>query len=237
MKRKIIYIVAVILLVTIAHGDSFANKKKDETPFAKGVQYFYQQKFEIAELLFQEELKINPENARAYSYLGDIFLYKKRYDGALQLYLKAMELNPKSAEDAFRIGQIYYYKKQPHEAIEYFHKAWTLNPQLKFSYYHIGLSYLMLLRNKEKTIESWQHFLVIAPEDPQYDKIKRVIELLKDPAFVLPPPGSDIPIEEALHLGGIVLQETQRDAQDKKAGHESKKTKNKMEDIYRDDEL
>lgn len=235
MKKLYIYGAIVFLSVTIA--TSHAAKKDEDTPFKKGVKYFYQQKFEIAELLFQEELKNNPENALAYSYLGDIFLYKKRYDGALQLYIKAMELNPKSAEDSFRIGQVYYYKKQPQEAIEYFKKAFNLNPQLKFAYYHIGLTYLMLLRDKEKTIESWEKFLAIAPEDPQYEKIKRVIELLKDPKFVLPPPGSDVSIEEALHLGGIVLDDVQREAQDKKAGHETKKTKNKLEEIYRDDEL
>ena len=237
MKKIVLSCLITLLSVTIAYTISFAAKKDDDTPFKKGVKYFYQQKFEIAELLFQEELKNNPENAMAYSYLGDIFLYKKRYDGALQLYIKALELNPKSAEDAFRIGQVYYYKKQPEEALAYFKKAFSLNPQLKFAYYHIGLTYLMLLRDKEKTIESWEKFLAIAPEDPQYEKIKRVIELLKDPKFVLPPPGSDVSIEEALHLGGIILDDVQREAQDKKAGHETKKTKNKLEEIYRDDEL
>ncbi len=237
MKKTPIHIIVIFIAIGLIVPFSFALQKDDDTPYKKGVKYFYQQKFEIAELLFQEELKNNPENALAYSYLGDIFLYKKRYDGALQLYIKALELNPKSAEDAFRIGQVFYYKKQPEESINYFQKAFSLNPQLKFAYYHIGLTYLMLLRDKEKTIESWEKFLAIAPEDPQYEKIKRVIELLRDPKFVLPPPGSDISIEEALHLGGITLDEVQREAQDKKAGHETKKTKNKLEEIYRDDEL
>ena len=62
-------------------------------------------------------------------------------------------------------------------------------------------------------------------------------ELLRDPNFVLPPPGSDISIEEALHLGGSVLMEAERKAKEKKAGHERKKTKHKLENIYRDDEL
>ena len=38
-------------------------------------------------------------------------------------------------------------------------------------------------------------------------------------------------------LGGAVLKETDHKAEDKKAGHESKKTKDTMEDIYRDDAL
>ena len=77
----------------------------------------------------------------------------------------------------------------------------------------------------------------MAPEDPQYEKIRRAIELLKDPNFILPSIGSDISIEEALHLGGVVLKDMERKAREKKAGHEAKKTKHKLEEIYKDDDL
>jgi hypothetical protein len=95
----------------------------------------------------------------------------------------------------------------------------------------------MLMRKKEQTISYWEKYLSIAPEDPQYEKIRRAIELLKDPNFIIPPIGSDIPIEEALHLGGAILKDSKHSAEGKKAGHEKKKTKDKIEDIYRDDDL
>ena len=188
-------------------------------------------------VLLQESLKKDPENQLAYSYLGDIFLRKKRYDGALQLYKKALDINPDSGENYFRIGQIYYYKKIGNLAIDNFKKAFDVNPKIKYAYYHIGLTHLMILRDKKNTISNWEKYLSIAPEDPQYEKIRRVIELLKDPNFVLPAVGSDISIEEALHLGGVTLKDTKHKATDKKAGHESKKTKDKIEEIYRDDDL
>jgi tetratricopeptide (TPR) repeat protein len=209
----------------------------DKELFKKAVGYFYERKFEMAELMFQEVLKANPENQMAYSYLGDIFLQKKRYDGAMELYRKALDLNPKSGEDYFRIGQIYYYKRDAAQALENFKRAYDINPGIKFAYYHMGLCHLMLLRDKQNTISSWENYLKIAPEDPQYEKIRRAIELLRDPKFVIPAVGSDVSIEEALHLGGIVLKETEQTAEDKKAGHETKKTKNTLEDIYRDDGL
>jgi tetratricopeptide (TPR) repeat protein len=232
-------ITALLLSITfLSPGDVYsAEKDEKDTLYRKATRYFFQKKFEMAELLLQEVIKKNPENVMAYSYLGDIFLKKKRYDGALNLYKKALDINPQMAENHFRIGQIYYYKKLGNMSIESFRKTLELDSKIKYAYYHIGLSYLMLLRDKKNTIENWETYIKIAPEDPQYEKIRRVIELLKDPNFVLPPVGSDISIEEALLLGGSTLKEVERKARDKKAGHEVKKTKEKIEEIYKDDDL
>ncbi len=237
-KKSLINGLSAILIYTLCAVPVFAAGDSDkESTFEKAQRYYFQRKFEIAELLLQQTLKENPENEKAYSYLGDIFLEKKRYDGALKLYQRALDLDPGNAENLFRVGQIYYYKKEGQKAREYFRKAFAADPSLKFTYYHIGLTNLMLLRDKQETIEAWEKFLSIAPEDPQYEKIKRVIELLRDPNFKLPPPGSDISIEEALHLGGVTLEDQKRTAEDRKAGHEKKKTKEKFEEIYRDDDL
>lgn len=236
-KNKLLIIVYTSFLLFSNEIFSLEKSQKEEKLIKKAINYFFQNKFEMAELLFQEEIKNNPENALAYSYLGDIFLKKKRFDGALNLYTKALDINPNNGENYFRLGQIYYYKKLGDLAIEKFEKSYELNPNLKFAYYHIGLTYLMLLRNKDSTIANWETFLKIAPEDPQYEKIRRVTELLKDPNFIIPPLGSDISIEEALHLGGVVLSDVKRKAGEKKAGHEAKKTKQKLEEIYKDDDL
>ncbi|HRX14808.1 MAG TPA: tetratricopeptide repeat protein [Spirochaetota bacterium] len=215
------------------HMKEFTGKN-----FKKGMSYYFQKKFEMAEYHLQEELKENPENYFAYSFLGDIFLIKKRYDEAITLFKRALDLRPDYAENHFRLGQAYYYKNIGNIAISHFTEAYNLNPQIKYSHYHIGLTHLMLLRDKENTIKSWMFYLSIAPEDPQYEKIRRAIELLKDPAFVLPPVGSDIPLEEVLHLGGSVLTKTERsDKDDKGAGHETKKTVDHKADIERDDDL
>ena len=236
---RILFITILLFshLLIINNIYSIEKKIKADTIFKRAISYFYQKKFEMAEILFQEELKKNPDNGLAHSYLGDIFIKKKRYDGALQLYKKSLNINPGNAKDYFRIGQIYYYKKRGDLAIENFEKSFELDPSLKFAHYHIGLSYLILLRDKENTIRSWETFINIAPEDPQYSKIRRAIELLRDPSFIIPSLGSDISIEEALHLGGKALQDTKHKALEKKAGHEKKKTKHKLEEIYMDDGL
>lgn len=237
--KTILLIAALALCAGSAQAQTRAKAKDaaEDDGFKKATAYFYERKFEMAEILLQEELKKNPENRLAYSYLGDIFFHKKRLDGAMELYRKALELDPKSAEEYFRLGQIHYYKKEPSPAVQNFERAYALDSKIKYAHYHIGLTRLMLERDKQGTIASWEKYLSIAPEDPQYEKIRRAIELLKYPNFVLPPVGSDISIEEALHLGGAVLRDADRKAEDKAAGHETKKTKSKLEDIYRDDGL
>ncbi|OHD64820.1 MAG: hypothetical protein A2176_10920 [Spirochaetes bacterium RBG_13_51_14] len=216
---------------------SFSQKGGEEDLFQKASGYFFKEKFDMAESLLEQVIEQNPGNALAYSYLGDIFLIKKRYDGALDLYQKSIDLNPESGENYFRIGQIYYYKHDGRRAVDNFKKAIEVDNQLRFAYYHVGLTYLMLLRDKNNTIENWEAYIRIAPDDPQYVKIKRAIELLKDPNFVIPPPDSDITIEEALLLGGLTIDKAIHKTTDQEAGHESKKTKRKLEDIYLDSDL
>src|SRR6056297_664143 len=182
-KRILKGVIAILIYMLCALPAYSASGSDKESTFEKAQRYYFQRKIEIAELLLQQTLKENPENEKAYSYLGDIFLEKKRYDGALKLYQRALDLDPDNGENLFRVGQIYYYKKEGQKAVEYFRKAFAADPSLKYSYYHVGLASLMLLRDKQKTINAWEQFLSIAPEDPQYEKIRRVIKLLKDPNF------------------------------------------------------
>ena len=88
MKRTGLILSAFLLLFSFFNSAGFC--KEDEL-FLKAQKYFFQKKFEMAELLLQEVIKTNPENALAYSYLGDILLKKQLYDGALNLYRKSLD--------------------------------------------------------------------------------------------------------------------------------------------------
>src|SRR5512145_1867716 len=134
MKKLIIQILFILVSAIAAYTQS----PQDDT-FQKATTYFFQKKFEMAELLLQEVIKKDPENEAAYSYLGDIYLRKKQFDGALNLYNRALEINPNSAENYFRIGQIYYYKRIGNVSLENYDKALSLDPKLKIVYYHKGL--------------------------------------------------------------------------------------------------
>ncbi len=235
--RKNFTVSITLIVFTLLCIPSFSQNRKSEDTFKKATAYFFQKKFEMAEHLLKEVIRDNPENVAAYSYLGDIYLNKKQYDAALNLYLRAVELDPNIAENYFRMGQIHYFKKNPNLAIENYDIALAKDNKLKIVYYHKGLTYLMLYRDKNNTITNWETYIRLSPEDPQYESIKRILELLKDPDFRLPPPGSEVSIEEALLLGGETLSRQERDAENKKAGHEKRKSKNELEKLYIDDDL
>jgi tetratricopeptide (TPR) repeat protein len=200
----------IILLLSLLPSQLFsqldAAKKTDpqssqESAFQKGQRYFYQKKFEMAEVMFLDALKDDPENALTYSYLGDLALAKKHYEGALGYYLKAVELRPESGENNFRLAQTYYYKGNAGKAIEHFLRTYELDNSMKFALYHAGLASLMLNRDKESAVKYWEEYIILAPDDPQKENIERVIELLKNPDFIIPPPESGISVEDALKRG------------------------------------
>ena len=231
-----ICLIAVCLILFHASAAGADDGTQDDM-MSKATSYYFKKQFDMAENLLRQAVTQNPENAKAHAYLADILLIKKRYDEALSHYRASLELDPQSGENYFRIGQVYYYKQNGPEAVENFKKAIEIDPQLRFAYYHIGLTYLMIMRDKQHTIENWEKYLAIAPDDPQNPKIRRAIELLKDPNFALPPPDSDITIEEALLLGGMSIDTTIHQSTDMEAGHEKKKTKRELEDLYLDEDI
>jgi tetratricopeptide (TPR) repeat protein len=237
MKCKACAYILITMLVSYAPGLHAQEAKNKNGLFEKASAYFFRKNFDAATPLLQRIIEEDPANFLAYTYLGDICLVKRRYDDALELYRKSIEINPASGANYFRMGQVFYHKRNGREAIRFFKRAIDTDGRLKFAYYHIGLTYLLLIRDKENTIENWEKFLEIAPDDPQYEKIKRVIALLKDPNFVIPPLDSDISIEEALLLGGLSIDRVTHKSSDKEEGHEVKKTKRKLEDLYLDDAL
>lgn len=233
-KRK--FITTALLLLLNVPALLTAQEAEDEL-FKKATRYYFQKKFAMAEVLLKESINKDPENALSYSYLADIYLNKQQYDAALNLYKRALDLAPQSAENHFRLGQVYYRKKLGNLAIEEFKKALELDQQMKYAHYHIGLAYLMLERNKPETLHHWKLYLALAPEDPQYENLRRVVSLLEDPNFKIPPVGSEISIEEALLLGGQTLTKQERKTEHHQAGQEDRKTREKLEDIYLDDGL
>jgi len=223
-------VVLAVILCLICQTDAVKTPESENTAFEKGQKYFYQKKFEMAEIMFLEALKTDPENDLTYSYLGDLVLAKKRYDDALAYYLKALELRPENAENNFRIAQTYYYKGDGEKAIEHFLKTYTLDSSMKFALYHTGLTYLMLNRDKENAVKYWEEYISLAGDDPQNANIKRVIELLKNPDFLIPPAESGITVEEALKRG---IQKDEKQEQDVPDGQKQ----DKYEGLYDNREI
>ncbi len=209
----------------------------DDEFFKKAEAYYFQKKYEIALKMLEAVLEKTPDNAKALSYTGDIYLIKKDYDKAIQRYNQSVELSADPAMDYFRLGQVYTARKEIPQAKENYQKAYSLNPSKTASLFQLGYLSLVYERDKNACIRYWRDYVLRTPNDPQKEKIQKVIDLLKNPDFVIPPLGSDISLEEALIMGGKTSREEEVDLKDKTTGHEKGKISNESKGLLDDENL
>ncbi|MDH5716084.1 MAG: tetratricopeptide repeat protein [Spirochaetia bacterium] len=237
MKYLINIILYFFLVNTLIYSQTQKSDNNSELLFKKGKKYFFENKYDAAGEIMKNIIAMNPNHAEALSILGDISLIKKEYYTALSYYKKAESESINPAIENFRMGQVYIKLDKPEESIQCFNKALLLDPSMKINLYQIGYVELVLNRNKYGTIENWRKFVNEAPTDYQNEKIRQVLKLLEDPNFKLPSRDSDITLEDALLLGGQLLEAASVETKDDTAGHEKAKTNNQTQELLEDNDL
>ncbi|GIX40882.1 MAG: hypothetical protein KatS3mg129_0615 [Leptospiraceae bacterium] len=159
------------------NSNSNNTKELEHQYFLKGEEHFFQKHFYTAEIFFKKVIQINPENAYAHSYLGDIYLYNKELDKAIYHYKIASELlsgikqyNEKNTKEIlflrsidqnkidipvkeyFRLVQAYYLKKNPEESEYYCNLILNKYPEFFQCYYYLSMIELEFRKNRKKTI-------------------------------------------------------------------------------------
>ena len=210
---------------------------EEDKEYKRAEKYFFEKKFRNAKDILLKIITQKTDHTKAISLLGDIYLFQKNYREAISQYRKAIELSREPSIEYFRLGQAYLELDQDQISKGSFQKAYTQNPGLKRALFQIGYIALFFERDKKQTIQYWKQFIREAPDDPQYEKVKRAIALLEDPNFKIPPKGSDISLQEALLLGTDDLKAKSVNTKDKKAGNEKSKTSNKTKELLEDEEL
>ena len=104
----------------------------------KAVNLHNSKKFEEAESLYREILKIEPTQLDANNNLG-VLLYKtNRLDESEKYYKKAIELKPDYAEAHYNLGNTLYTLKKFDEAEKSYKKSIELKPDYAQAYYNLG---------------------------------------------------------------------------------------------------
>ena len=181
-KTISIFLFVFILFVLHLSG---APQKKESKMLKKAENHYFHKRYYIASRILNRIIEMNPENAIAYSYLGDIYLTIGKLNKAEENIRIAIELSRYPDKELFRLGQILYLKKKPTGALNAFRKALKINPGLHSCRFQMGLTYLKLLYNKKKTIEHWIAFRKLSPDDPQGPVIDRAIAILRRKDYVL----------------------------------------------------
>lgn len=95
-----------------------------------GKVYYHLEDFENAKQPFKNVVKIDLEDFRAYTYLGNIALKEQNYNMAMLYYFQATKVGKEPRDDAFYgLATMFYEQNRPQNAITYFKKAFEENPR------------------------------------------------------------------------------------------------------------
>lgn len=116
--------------------------------------------------------------AKAFSGMGEAFVKKGDYASAQDYFRLSLEIHPKDEVLAYNVGEIYFSNGKVDDAIQYFNLAIQIKPDWGEPYLKLGYVFL----NKgdfEKAKENLKKYLEIAPNAPNAEEVKKLIQSLE----------------------------------------------------------
>ena len=130
--------------------------------FASAVQNHQKNFFKIAENLYKEILKINPNHFGSIFYLGTLLVQTQRFELAKSLLYKATQINPNYAAAHNNLGATLKELGEYQNAINCCQKAIKINPNYADAHYNLGLVFKELGEFK-KAINCFKKAIQIRP--------------------------------------------------------------------------
>jgi cytochrome c-type biogenesis protein CcmH/NrfG len=111
----------------------------------------------------ERRTEAEPENAKAWTELGNAYFDSNQYEAAISAYQKSLELNPGNANVWTDMGVMYRRAGKPEEAIKAFDQAIAADPKHEVSRMNKGIVLLHDLNDFKGAIEAWEGLLEINP--------------------------------------------------------------------------
>ncbi len=130
----------------------------------------------LAEKLYNEILKIEPNHFESICYLATLFAQTKRTHLAKQLFLKANEINPNNPSINNNLGNIFLELGENQKALKYYEKAIKIKPDYADSHLNLGIAFKSL-KNYQQAIICFQKAISIQPENfRSYNVLGRILK-------------------------------------------------------------
>jgi|TARA_B110000037_G_scaffold177276_1_gene202590 tetratricopeptide (TPR) repeat protein len=110
-----------------------------EEVFSHAIKNHQEGKTDVAQDLYNQILKINPNHTGALNNLGAIFKELKDYQKAKKFYEKSIEINPNYAVAYNNLGAIFMELKDYQKGKGCFEKAIEINPNYVNANYNLGV--------------------------------------------------------------------------------------------------
>jgi cytochrome c-type biogenesis protein CcmH/NrfG len=134
----------------------------------------------LANLLrHEEELRRDPDNAEAWTHMGNLYYDAGEAEKSIQAYERALTLAPDVPDVLVDCGVMYRKIKNYNKALEYFTKALAVSPRHEIALFNTGIVLYYDLRRQAEGVEAWRKLLRINPQakSPQG---RPVVDIIKD---------------------------------------------------------
>lgn len=107
---------------------------KNSNYFVKAFGKFSQKKYDEAFILFKKCLEREPNNDKAYFYIGCIWEIKENYESAIANYIEASNFAPKNPAYLNKLADLYYKNDENEKAIEKWEQVLELDSEYEINY-------------------------------------------------------------------------------------------------------
>lgn len=114
-------------------------------------------------LALEKEVAANPENADAWTQLGNLYFDTSNFESAIRSYNKSLALKPNNANVQTDLGVMYRRSGKPKEAVAAFDKAVQIDPKHEIARFNKGIMLLHDLNDREGAIKVWEELVAMNP--------------------------------------------------------------------------
>jgi serine protease Do len=115
--------------------------EKARKSYEEGRRLYAARNYQEALKAFRETVKLNPQHAGAFNYLGLTYKHLGLYDEAAKAYVQAIKLEPQNSVFLFNLGMLMYAAGSYAHAATAFEKAVQLKPEDADSHFMLARTY------------------------------------------------------------------------------------------------
>jgi len=132
-------------------------------------------------LTLEEFLKKNPENADAWTELGNLFYDSSRFTDSIEAYKKSLALVPGNPSILTDLGVMYRKNEQPEKAIEVFDQAIAVDTAFEIARFNKGVVLMHDMNDLVGGIQAWEELVKVNPlaAAPNGELVSSLVEKMK----------------------------------------------------------
>ncbi|MDR3146187.1 MAG: tetratricopeptide repeat protein [Treponema sp.] len=163
-----------LVLIFLLGGRGFAQNL-----FARGEELFMRNKPAEALPFLEGAIAEDPDNVRAFLYLGMAYLQLEKPDDAIAVYRDILpRAGGESARVAFNLGNAYFSKGNAESAEQFYTRAIETDSAYGPAYLNRANTRLQTGALQE-AVGDYERYLALAPESPQRPLIEQLTALIK----------------------------------------------------------